>query len=171
MPTNVVALTQSVAGRRTLRLVHRPPAPAAIGKYPWEIRDLVTFLCGFALHSKVGCRGFRWTRRARPPGRSGRPPMGQPARPRGSLAKQEIEKEGLRRRWRCRRRGPGHTERAIAGRRGQRTVVFLAQPGARRVSRRRGDLCARRRRVERTLPAATCEPKRCGHDGHQGQPP
>jgi hypothetical protein len=91
-----------------------------------------------------------------------------------SLANQEIEKEGLARRLgRGRRRRGGRASRcfrrALAGRRRHRTVVFFAQGGARRISRR-GAGPGGRRRVEWTLPTASCEPERCGHDGHQGEP-
>jgi hypothetical protein len=102
--------------------------------------------------------------------RTSRPAHRSPSQSPDSLANQEIEKEGLPRRWgRRRRRRGGRARRALGSRRRQRTVVFFAQGGARRISRR-GAGPGGRRRVERTLPTASCEPQRCGHDGHQGEP-
>jgi len=87
-----------------------------------------------------------------------------------SLCEQEIEGEGFGRRgrrgWRRCRHGRA---RAFAGRGRHRTIIFLAQRRARCIGGRRSNPGARRR-VERALAPTACEPKRCGHGGHQGQP-
>jgi hypothetical protein len=84
------------------------------------------------------------------------------------LGEQEIEREGLL--WRRLGRGRGRRHRRARVVTGWRwSVIFLAQRGARCVSRRRGEPGARRR-VERTLASARGKPERCHHGSHQGQP-
>jgi hypothetical protein len=157
-------ISNGAPGPRLTALARQQAADAAEGK-PRDWKE-------FNLHdSPSGLPAYAQRGRVPHIGTSASQPPQSP----DSLANQEIEKEGLARRLgrgRRRRRGGRASRcfrRALASRRRQRTVVFFAQGGARRISRRGGGPGGRRR-VEWTLPTASCEPERCGHDGHQAEP-